>query len=137
MDKQTKFAAYRVEEVFFKIRPVKENEKFTLSPKFTCSIRNGANDFTATLKVELGEGVSLENTPFDLKVSLSGRFMRGDDVGTDRGRQLKLAVNTLFPYLRAFVSNLTANSGLPPFLLPFIDVESMVENFRNEDIVYN
>ncbi len=139
MNAQTRFLAYRVEESYFKVKPVKENEKFTLSPKFTCSIKSGKEDFTATLTVELGDGVSVAATPFNLKASVNGRFALGEDVGSDRERQLRFAVNTLFPYLRSFVSFLTATSGLPPFMLPAIDVEAMIGGIKKEsaNTIYN
>ena len=65
MNAQTRFIAYRVEESYFKVKPVKENEKFTLAPKFTCSIKSGKEDFSATLTVELGDGVSVAAPAFE------------------------------------------------------------------------
>ena len=44
---------------------------------------------------------------------------------------------TLFPYLRAFVTNLTALCGMPPFILPFINTDQMVSSMHSQDTVMN
>ena len=137
MNEQTRFLAYRVEESYFKLKPVKENEKFSIAPKFTCSIKSGKDEFSATLTVELGDGISVAATPFNLKASISGKFSLGADVGGDRERQVRLAVETLFPYLRAFVSFLTSASGIPPFILPNIDINGMLGGIKKDNTVYN
>ena len=39
--------------------------------------------------------------------------------------------NDLFPHIRAFISTLTANAGIPPIFIPFIDI-SKKEIYRFE-----
>ncbi|MBO7525761.1 MAG: protein-export chaperone SecB [Clostridia bacterium] len=137
MDLKTKFLGYRVEESVFKMNPLKENAKFALSPKFTCTIAGGKERFSSTLIVELNEETSSGGTPFNLKVALKGEFFIGADVGEDKQKQLKVAVSALFPFLRAFVSTLTVSCGFPPFLLPMIDVDVMAANLKSEQVIYS
>ena len=132
MDKQTKFLGYRIEESVFRLRPIRENEKFALSPRFSCTIKGNPERFSASLTAQLGEGVSDAPTPFDLKATISGNFLIGEDVGTMRDLQLRFAVNVLFPYLRAFVSTLTSASGVPPFILPFVSGDMMVSGMHDK-----
>ena len=126
MDKLTKFLGYRVEESVFRLRPVKENEKFSVTPRFSCTIKGNAERFQAFLTVQIGEGVSDAPAPFDIKATISGTFLIGEDATASRDMQLKIAVNVLFPYLRAFISTLTSASGVPPFILPFINGDTMI-----------
>ncbi|MBP5373253.1 MAG: protein-export chaperone SecB [Clostridia bacterium] len=131
MEKTTKFLGYRVEESTFKLRPIKENEKFAISPRYFCAIKAAADRFTATLTVEIGESVSPAPAPFDLKATITGTFLIGEDVGTEKEKHLKAAVSALFPYLRAFVSTLTSASGVPPFILPFINGDMMTAGLNS------
>ena len=137
MERITRLLGYRGEESKLRLRPIKPNEKFSLSPRFSCTIKGGAQNFTAILTVVLGEEVSPAPTPFDLKASLSGNFTLGEDIGDDKEKQLRFAVETLFPYLRAYVSTHTALCGVPPFILPHIDVDAMASAMKSENTVYN
>ena len=138
MNDITRFVAYRTEESVFRLRPVKENDKFTISPKFSCTIKGSNEEFAAFLTTEIGGENAPAPTPFDLKVTISGKFVTGKDTQGDKKAQLRLALTTLFPYLRAFVSTLTAASGLPAFILPFVDVDSFAEGAIKPSItVYN
>lgn len=137
MNEKTLFVAYRVEESSFRLRPVKEKEKFTLAPRFSCTIKGSEKEFNAYVTAELG-GDNAAPAPFDLKATVSGKFITGVDTAGDKKSQLKLALQTLFPYLRAFVSTLTSASGLPPFILPFVDVDAFIEGATKKDsTVYN
>ena len=131
MDKLTKFVGYRVEESVFRLRPIRENEKFSISPRYSCTIKGNAERFTASLTAQIGEGVSTAPVPFDLKATICGNFIVGEDVGNSRDLQLKAAVTVLFPYLRAYVSTLTSASGVPPFILPFISGDTMVSGSQS------
>ena len=131
MDKQTKFLGYRIEESSFKLKPVKENTKFTITPRFSCTIKGAPERFSASLSVEIGGGVSDNPAPFDLRAVITGTFLIGEDVSGMRDRQLKVAVDVLFPYLRAFVSTLTSACGVPPYILPFISGEMMSSGIQH------
>lgn len=132
MDKQTKFMGYRIEESVFRLRASKENEKFSIAPRYSCTIKGNAERFSASLTAQVGEGVSDAPAPFDIKATITGNFIIGEDVASSRDAQLKTAVTVLFPYLRAFVSTLTSVSGVPPFILPFISGDAMIKGAQNE-----
>lgn len=131
MDKLTKFVGYRIEESVFRLKAVRENEKFSIAPRYSCTIKGNAERFSASLSAQIGEGVSDAPVPFDLKATVSGNFIIGEDVGSSRDLQLKTAVTVLFPYLRAFVSTLTSASGVPPFILPFVSGDTMVSGSQS------
>lgn len=137
MNAQTKFLGYRVEESLFKMNKLREQAKFSLAPKFTCTITGNKERFSSTLFVELNETTCAGGTPFDIKVAIKGEFLIGADVGEDKSKQLKYSVSTLFPYLRAFVSTLTTTGGFPPFLLPAIDVDAMAAGIKSDGVIYS
>lgn len=136
MINKTKLLNYRIEESYFKLNPIKEKEKFTLAPKFTCKLVGGKETFTASLRVELDENIT-GSSPFDLRAEIKGQFITGEDAGDGKDGQLRQAVTALFPFLRSFVGILTSTSGLPPFILPAIDVENMIAGAKSDNVVYN
>lgn len=67
--------------------------------------------------------------PFLMNLDVTGVFEL-DAVNDDEKYSFseKSAVAILFPYLRALVSNYTANANVPPLILPPINVIKYIEN---------
>lgn len=137
MNRKTMFQGFRVNEAKIKLNQVADKQTFKLSPRFECKMTGNEQGFSAFLSVTIDNTVSGENTPFDLKVEMVGSFVLGEDLSASKQEQLRYALNTLFPYLRSFVTNLTSSCGVPAFYLPYIDVENMVQNLRSENTVIN
>ena len=125
------------EELNYTINRVKmdKNTKFELKPQFSRTIRRvQENDkiWFVTLEVKV-ESTEAEPKPFNLKARLVGVF-EAEDVNTEEDKQV-LAISTteiVYPYLRAAVSSLTANSFINPLILPVIPAGTMFPEDRVE-----
>ena len=124
------------EELSYTINRVKmDNPKFEIKPQFSRTVRRvQENDKVWFLSLE----VKVESTedapkPFNLKVRLVGVF-EAEEIETDLDRQ-DLVINMteiVYPYLRAAVSALTANSFINPLMLPVIPAGTMFPEDRGE-----
>ena len=72
---------------------------------------------------ELSVEVTAKEHPdkFFIKVKTLGVFSYKE--GADKDLLHVETFKTLFPYVRALVSTVTANAGIPPIVLPEIDIE--------------
>ena len=113
------------DELFFKVNPIKAtaDTKFEIKPLFSRQIRQ-ANDNPEINVVMLEckiETNDKEPKPFNLTVRLMGVFevknMQNDE---DRRIFAINATETMFPYLRAAVTNLTADALVNPLTLPVV-----------------
>lgn len=70
-----------------------------------------------------------ENKPFNSKVTLVGVFECPNWENDEVGKILVTmnTVNILFPYLRQAVTNLTTTAGVPPYILPIINTQTIQE----------
>lgn len=102
--------------------------EFVINPTFTRNVGQMEDGRSFT---ELS--VDFENTdthpfPLDIHVTIVGIFTMDNIKENDRDRFLRInAVQILFPYLRNIITNVTANSFLPPIVLPVIDVLTLFE----------
>ncbi len=109
------FSGINVEELSFKLNKVRlaPNDKLDIKPQFSRQLRkiNGndkLNCIVLTMKIESTEA---EPKPFDINVTLVGVFNVTEVKNQDEERRFVIeATKTLYPYLRAAVSNLTGNS---------------------------
>lgn len=69
-----------------------------------------------------------ENKPYSLSVSILGKFKYEGNVEAEEFEKLCRvnATAILFPYLRAYISNLTSLSGVGTLLLPTVNVHKMI-----------
>ncbi len=113
------------DELYFKVNPIKatSDTKFEIKPMFSRQIRQ-ANENAEINVVMLEckiESTENEPKPFNLTVRLMGVF-EVKNMNTDDDRRI-FAINateTMFPYLRAAVTNLTADALVNPLTLPVI-----------------
>ena len=118
------------EEMTYTINRIKmdPNTKFEIKPQFSRTVRRvQENDklWFLTLEVKV-ESTEQEPKPFNIKARLVGIF-EAEDVENDLDRQ-DLVINMteiVYPYLRASVSALTANSFINPLMLPVIPAGTM------------
>ena len=80
------------------------------------------------LEVELADRG--EPVPFTLSAAVSGIFDMNDWDTSPMLRKLlaDMAATTLYPYLRALVSTVTANGSVPPYNLPIINIVGVFNN---------
>ena len=114
---------------------VEKDTKFEIKPQFSRAVRRvQENDKLWFLALE----VKVESTedapkPFNVKARLVGVF-EAEDIQDDQDRQ-DLVINMteiVYPYLRAAVSALTANSFINPLILPVIPAGTMFPEDRGE-----
>ena len=117
--------ALTADELSFKVNPIKAtpDTKFEIKPMFTRQIRqanenNKVNIVILECKIESTEE---SPKPFNLKARFVGIF-EVNNMTTDEDKRI-FAINateTMFPYLRAAVTNLTADALINPLTLPVV-----------------
>ena len=118
------------EEMTYTINRIKmdPNTKFEIKPQFSRTVRRvQENDklWFLTLEVKV-ESTEQDPKPFNIKARLVGIF-EAEGIDSDLDRQ-DLVINMteiVYPYLRASVSALTANSFINPLMLPVIPAGTM------------
>ncbi len=122
MEKHVKLLAYKINEIEYKFNEgIKPGTQFQITPKIECKM--GRNDKTLfiNLSVRVNEDIS-SPVPFNLRVALFGTFTVAEEA--DQQVFIAEAIETLYPFLRASVSAITANCNIPPYVLPIINPES-------------
>lgn len=78
--------------------------------------------------MEINIGNKGNTTPFFIELSLDSMFRWTDDVEAPTDILLKINATTLLmSYARPFITHLTADAGLNPFNLPFVDLRNDFE----------
>ncbi len=119
---------YNVNEINYKINEMFdfENAKVVnIRPKFKKLIQKIDKDnLIATLNIIIDD--NNEIVPFHLNVTISGVFYMEEWEGEERkGIADKNTIAILFPYLRALVSSITGHGGMPPYILPVLNINSL------------
>ena len=125
------------EELSYTMNRIKvdKDTKFEIKPQFSRTVRRvQENDKLWFLALEVKvESTEAEPKPFNVKARLVGVF-EAEDIQDDQDRQ-DLVINMteiVYPYLRAAVSALTANSFINPLMLPVIPAGTMFPEDRGE-----
>lgn len=120
------FKGITTEELSYKLNRVKiePNQRLDIKPQFSRQVRK-ANDnaklcfIALSVKIESSEA---EPKPFDINVSLVGVFELEKEANAQEERAFVIeATQLLYPYLRAAVTNLTAQAYITPLNLPVIN----------------
>ncbi len=102
------------------------------------------NNIQANKKIELGFGYSYnvkysngntcvceftakitdKQAPDDFKIEVTATGIFKFKEGTKKEILHIETYNDLFPHVRAFVTTLTSNAGIPPVFMPFIDISN-------------
>ncbi|BES66067.1 protein-export chaperone SecB [Gottschalkiaceae bacterium SANA] len=132
-----KFQHYRVENIDFRINEHfthSEDESIPLNMKLHREIGMADNNhsFTVALSISIFDDAETKNYPFSLNSTVRG-FFELDGAIDENGKQRdafieRNSVAILFPYLRALVATITANSGVNQLDIPPINVVEMIEN---------
>ncbi len=118
------FRGINAEELNFKLNRVKidPNDRIELRPQFARQVRRMNNDpkvFIVALSVKI-ESTAEEPKPFNLNVTMAGVF-EVELASQDEERDFVIqGTSSIYPYLRAAVSNLTASAGIAPLNLPIL-----------------
>ncbi len=113
------------DELSFKMNHIKAepNARFEIKPFFSRRIQ-AVNEnpliHIVTLECKI-ESTEESPKPFDILVRLVAVFeVKNMDTDEDRRVFAVNATETMFPYLRAAITNLTADALIPPIVLPVV-----------------
>ncbi len=114
-----KLKGYRADEITFvnkrtTAKPMEIQTKYSYNVKYT-----NTGTCRGELTVEIQEKEEPQN--FNLKVVMSGLFEFKEAPREILHRE---TFNTLFPYIRSLITTVTANSGIMPIIVPFMDIEN-------------
>lgn len=122
---QYSMKALTADELSFKVNPIQAapNAKFEIKPYFSRQIRQANENPKINLVVLECKIESTEESPkpFNLLARFVGVF-EVENMTTDEDKRV-FAVNateTMFPYLRAAITNLTADALINPLTLPAV-----------------
>ncbi len=128
----------RADELTFKTNPInmQPDMKFDMSPRFSRTIQAvkdnpKINIVILECRIESSEQLP---RPFDVIVRLRGVFEVNNMNDAEDRRVFALnATETLYPYVRAAVSNLTCCALLNPVMLPVISGATLFPEDRNTE----
>jgi preprotein translocase subunit SecB len=131
------FDGYAVDEISFKINHsfnANNGKEICLNPVLSKEVlenRKNQSKYIVKLSFEISHKTT-SDSPFELKVALSGHFTLG---GEEKNKALiqENAVAILFPYLRSIISIVTLNANISPLLLPAMNVAEMLKNSEKTD----
>ena len=107
------------------------NKKVKLDVNFSTNfnINEAMDQAIVILSCTLFKGFREENYPFYLFVEIVGNFTLAGDYSKIEIKQFCQinATAILFPYLRAYISQITAISSMPHILLPTINVMKLLD----------
>lgn len=132
---QYSMKALTADELSFKVNPIKAtpDTKFEIKPTFSRQIRQ-ANENPKINIVMLEckiESTDESPKPFNIKARFVGVF-EVENMTTDEDRRT-FAINateTMFPYLRAAITNLTADALINPLTLPVVSGATLFPDDR-------
>lgn len=120
------FRGITTEELSYKINRVQiaPNQRLDIKPQFSRQVRK-PNENKKLIFISLAvkvESTEAEPKPFDINVNLVGVYeLEKEDYTAQEERSFVIeATQMLYPYLRAVVTNLTAQAYVSPLNLPVI-----------------
>ncbi|MBQ9481744.1 MAG: protein-export chaperone SecB [Clostridia bacterium] len=118
-----RFLDYKVQNSTFSLTPdIAPNRNYKITPKISCNLRRAPNRLICSFGVELVHGD--EPIPFEFKISAVGTFSIDE---TDDASALAVkAAETVYPFVRQSVAQLTLMANVPPYLLPMLDMEEVI-----------
>jgi len=130
--------ALTADELSFKVNPVKAapNTKFEIKPFFSRQIRQANENPKINIVILECKIESTEESPkpFNLLARFVGVF-EVENMNTDEDKRI-FAINateTIFPYLRASIANLTADALINPLTLPVVPGSTLFPEDRGRN----
>ncbi len=104
--------------------------KLQLKNQYSHNVKYGKeNTCEGILTVKISDKSVETNDNFGITVTVQGIFQWQGELQKEQAHVETF--KALFPYARALVTNLTANSGMPPIIIPPIDFDNQ-EIYRIE-----
>lgn len=133
------FNGYKILDFQFRMNPSaieKDEREVGIGFKYSYNSTDETH-FTVVLTCFINDNDNLpikkdeEQIPFKITSSIEGSF----SLNSSGEKYLPNAIAILFPYLRSFISTVTAQSGMPPFILPTFNILALLENGPKEEIL--
>ncbi len=116
--KNASLIAFKTTKVDF-TNNIKENKKIELGFGYSYNVKySNKNTCIGEFSAKIKDKSSPEE--FNITVTATGIFRFTE--GTAKEILHVETYNELFPHVRAFISTLTATAGIPPIMIPFIDI---------------
>lgn len=117
------FVDYRVLKTDFILNTDFEESGEPIDIEFDLGHNNEIIDdqMYVTLALKLFENSKEKNYPFEMNIVMEGIFIREDETVNFK-EFLPNAMAIMFPYIRAMISTITANSNVTSLILPTINI---------------
>lgn len=122
------FKAYKIEEMQF-INKIKSTKKIEIKNSYSYNVRY-TNQNICEGKFTVNINDKEDPDVFSIKLVLCGIFSFDPDM--ERETIHVQTYKELFPYARTVVTTITANAGIPPIIIPNMDIENK-EIYRIEN----
>lgn len=133
-----KFDSYRVDKIIYQINynfvmPEANIVNNDLDFNINVDLDRDHNIAVVTLGCIINNNFESANKPLYLEVVLQGIFTFESDIEEKFLENLLTtnAVAIIFPYMRAIVGNISVNSGIPPIILPIMNVVELLKQQKN------
>lgn len=109
---------YKITSVSFENK-ITGNKKIELGNKYSYNVGySNNNTCKGEFKAEISDKTSSEL--FNITVVMEGYFVYE---GQPSKEELHvLTYNNIFPYVKSAISTITANAGIPPVMIPYVDI---------------
>jgi preprotein translocase subunit SecB len=112
--------AYQATEITF-VNKLESGTRVELANKYSYNVGySNNNTCKGEFSIEVADKTNEEK--FNVKVVIAGIFTFSPDMQKERIHVESFKM--LFPYARALITTITANAGIPPIIIPTIDIES-------------
>ncbi len=119
--------SFKVINVNF-VNSIKEQKKIELGFSYSYNVKYSNQN---TCVGEFTANITDKSNPDEFKITVTANGMFRFEQGAQKEFLHVETYNELFPYIRAFITTVTANTGIPPIIIPFIDI-SKKEIYRFE-----
>lgn len=120
MEKAASMQAFKVEKVEF-TNAVQGQKKIELGFSYSYNVKYSKQN---TCIGEFVAKVTDKSNPDEFGITVTAVGVFSFKPGSLKERLHIETYNELFPHVRAFVTTLTANAGIPPIIIPFIDISN-------------
>lgn len=121
---------YIVNEINFKRNRDYNGEDVSIDFEIKKNISYNENIMIVNLTTEVFKESEKNNYPFEMKINIEGIFKYNGEIKNNLESN---AIAILYPYIRAIVSNYTANANVNSLILPVINVNKFIEECEKKE----
>ncbi len=107
---------------------IRQQKKIELGFSYSYNVKYSNKN---TCVGEFTAKITDKNDPDEFKITVTGSGIFRFEADAQKEKLHVETYNDVFPYMRSFVTTLTSNAGMPPIIIPFIDI-SKKEIYRVE-----